>query len=140
MLLSSIPSFSFSYDPQAGIIWARWMEPLDEQQLKETFLALLGAARAHEGCRFFLLDIRHRPVAGPAQLQWAQQVLHPQLSAALGEPVFLAFVIAPGQRPHIEHPNIDTYLRAATTTDIYPYYFETEEAALSWLRHQQELA
>lgn len=130
--------FSLVYDAAARVLQACWPEPLTDAELQTTLLALLPTAQAHGNCRFWLLDVRQRPIASPMLRQWVRQVLHPRLSRGLNGPVFVAFVVAPGQRPAIEDPAMDLHLRAAAADSIYLYYFESEAAALDWLRNQQE--
>ena len=135
---SAIDTFTITYDPQHELLRARWTQPLSDEELQATLLALLAAAQTHANCRYWLLDVRQRPIASVAFRRWARQVLHPQLRAALGGPVFAAFLVTPAQRPAVENPAMDEYLRAAAAQELYPYYFEEEPAALSWLHDQQE--
>ena len=135
---TAIDSFTITYDTARELLRAHWARPLPDDQMQATLLALLPAAQAHDRCRFWLLDIRQRPLADDALRRWAREVFHPQLMASLGGPMFVAFLVAPGQRPAVENPAMDAHLRAAATTDLYPYYFETETAALDWLHYQQQ--
>lgn len=135
---SAIDTFTIAYDPQRALLRARWAQPLADEELQATLLALLGAAQTHANCRYWLLDVRQRPIANPGLQLWARQVLHPRLRAALGGPVFVAFVVAPSQRAAVDNPIMEEHLRAATANDLYPYYFDDELAALSWLHDQQE--
>ncbi|WP_375415787.1 hypothetical protein [uncultured Hymenobacter sp.] len=136
--VSATDTFTIAYDAQRELLRACWLQPLADEELQATLLELLTAAQRYANCRYWLLDARRRPIAGPALRRWARQVLHPQLYPALGGPVFVAFVVTPGQWPAIENVAMDQHLRAAAAEEVFPNYFEDEPTALNWLRDQQK--
>ena len=52
-------------------------------ELQGTYQAMLEAARAHGNCRFWLLDLRRRPLAGPDLNEWFRNQFSPQIAATL---------------------------------------------------------
>ena len=46
------------------------MQALPPPQLQGTYEAMLAAAKARSNCRFWLLDLRRRPLAGPDLNEW----------------------------------------------------------------------
>lgn len=108
--------------------------------MKITLLTLLHTAGEHGSCRFFLLDVRRRAIAGPAPQQLAPQVFYPQFAAALNDPVFGVYVVTTKQHLVVTHASTNTHPQAAIDNDGYPDYFETEAAAQHWLLDQQERA
>lgn len=118
----------------------RWLQALPPPELQGTYEAMLAAARAHGGCRFWLLDLRRRPLAGPDLNEWFRDQFSPQLAAALGGPLFTAYLAGPHQRLAAESEEMELHLRHEATLDSYPLFFDNEADAVSWLVAQQERA
>lgn len=92
--MSSFPidAFSLDYRADLGILVGRWLQALPPPELQGTYGAMLDAARAHGSCRFWLLDLRRRPLAGPSLNEWFRDQFSPQVTSALGGPLFTAYL------------------------------------------------
>ena len=65
-----INAFSLEYRPELGILIGCWKQALPPPELQGTYEAMLAVAKEHGNCRFWLLDLRRRPLAGPDLNQW----------------------------------------------------------------------
>jgi len=63
-------AFSLEYRADLGLLIGRWLQALPPPQLQGTYEAMLAAAKARSNCRFWLLDLRRRPLAGPDLNEW----------------------------------------------------------------------
>ncbi|RZK62079.1 MAG: hypothetical protein EOO59_03485 [Hymenobacter sp.] len=92
--MSVFPSnaFSLEYRADLGLVIGRWLMDLPPPALQGTYEAMLAAAQAHNNCRFWLLDLRRRPVAGPDLNEWFRDQFSPRLAAVLGGPLFTAYL------------------------------------------------
>ena len=133
-------AFSLEYRPDLGILIGRWLQALPPPELQGTYEAMLAAAKSHENCRFWLLDLRRRPLAGPDLNEWFRDQFSPQIASALGGPLFTAYLAAPHQRAAAESAEMELYLRHAATLDSYPLFYDDEAEAVNWLTDQQERA
>ena len=140
--MSSFPTDAFSIDYRfdLGILIGRWLQVMPPSELQGTYEAMLAAARAHGNCRFWLLDLRRRPLAGPHLNDWFQDQFSPQLAATLDGPLFTAYSAGPHQRQAAKSDEIELHLRHAATLDSYPLFYDDESQAVAWLCEQQERA
>jgi hypothetical protein len=109
-------------------------------ELQGTYEAMLGAAKSKGNCRFWLLDLRRRPLAGADLNEWFRDQFSPQVAAALDGPLFTAYLAGPHQRQAAESAEMELHLRHAATLDSYPLIYDDEAEAVSWLIEQQERA
>ena len=130
-------NFTCAYDPATGILRGHWAGPGAAATLPACYKQLLAVAQAHKDCRFWLLDMQHRDWHDESFARWFGECFAPQVSAALGQPVFIACVVRPGQRPQVEHLRTDLLLRLAAEVTIFPFYFDNVANATAWLRDQQ---
>ncbi len=129
--------FSLFYEPHDEILTGVWPRPLAPAQLPTCYEQLLAAAQAQRSCRFWLLDMRQRDWHSAAFRRWFTAEFVPRAVATLGQPLFIAYVVADEQQQFIESAPTDALLRQAATLNCFPFYFTCEEAALAWLRDQQ---
>ena len=101
---------------------------------------MLMAAKTHDNCRFWLLDLRRRPIAGPDLNEWFRDQYSPRLAAALGGPLLTAYLAGPHQRVAAESTEMELHLHREAALDSYPLFFDDEAAAVTWLCDQQERA
>jgi hypothetical protein len=101
---------------------------------------MLAAAQAHGNCRFWLLDLRRRPVAGPDLNAWFRDQFSPRIAAALNGPLFTAYLAGPHQRPATESDAMELYFRREAAVNAFPQLFENEVEAMDWLRAGQARA
>lgn len=106
--------------------------------MQGTYQAILAEAKTHGNCRFWLLDLRRRPLDGPDLNEWFRDQFSLQVAAALGGPLFTAYLAGPHQRLAAESTEMERHLRHAATLDSYPLFYDNE--AVSWLCDQQERA
>lgn len=133
-------AFSLEYRPDLGILVGRWLQALPPPELQATYEAMLAAAKTHDNCRFWLLDLRRRPLAGPDLVEWFRDQYSPLLAAALDGPLFTAYLAGPHQREAAESPEMELHLLREAALDSYPLFFDDEAAAVTWLCDQQERA
>ncbi|MGI4737263.1 MAG: hypothetical protein ACRYG7_19020 [Janthinobacterium lividum] len=130
-------AFSLAYRPDLGLIIGRWRADLPPPERQGTYEAMLAAAQAHGNCRFWLLDLCRRPVAGPDLNAWFRDPFSPRLAAALNGPLFTANLAGPHQRPAVESDAMALCFRREAAVDAFPQLFESEADAMAWLRAGQ---
>ena len=133
-------SFSLEYRADLGILVGRWLQALPPPELQGTYEAMLAAAREHDNCRFWLLDLRRRPLAGSDLNEWFREQFSPLLAATLGGPLVTAYLAGPHQRLAAESAEMELHLRQSATIDSYPLFYDNEAEAMTWLCDQQERA
>ncbi|WP_310392712.1 hypothetical protein [Hymenobacter sp.] len=140
MSIYSTGAFSLDYRADLGILIGRWLQALPPPALQGTYEAMLAAAKAHGNCRFWLLDLRRRPLAGPDLNDWFRTQFSPQVAATLDGPLFTAYLAGPHQRLAAESAEMELHLRRAASLDSYPLFYDNEADAVTWLCDQQERA
>jgi hypothetical protein len=133
-------AFSLEYRSDLGILIGRWLQALPPPEVQGTYQAMLAAAKEHNNCRFWLLDLRRRPLDGPDLNEWFRDQFSPQVAATLGGPLFSAYLSGPHQRQAAESAEMSEYLRRSASIDSYPLFYDNEADAVTWLREQQERA
>ena len=103
-------AFSLEYRADLGLLIGQWLQALPPLQLQGTHEAMLAAAKAHDNCRFWLLDLRRRPMAGLDLNGWFREQLSPQIASALGGPLFTAYLAGPHQRFVAESAEMELHL------------------------------
>lgn len=129
--------FTYAYEPATAMLRGNWAGPVPAATLPACYGQLLAAAQAHGACRFWLLDIQCRDWHDEAFARWFGDYFAPQVSTALGQPLFIACVVRPGQRLQIEDFRTELLLRLAAKFTIFPFYFDNVANAYAWLRDQQ---
>lgn len=137
--MSVFPSnaFSLEYRADLGLLIGRWLMDLPPPELQGTYEAMLAAAQTHGNCRFWLLDLRRRPVAGPDLNEWFRDQFSPRIAAALNGPLFTAYLAGPHQRPAAESNAMELYFRRESAVNAFPQLFENEAEPMGWLRAEQ---
>ena len=140
----SLPLITDAYtinSPQftGGVLRATWSRPAVPHELSSFYEELLVCARESGNCRFWLLDLSQRNWAEPSFLQWLGQEFVGQATAALGGPIFVAFLIAPQHLSQLKSSYIADIRCRATEVNFYFTFFENAALAVDWLRDQQEL-
>jgi hypothetical protein len=131
-----LDAFSWAYEPAAGLLRGEWAGPVPAAALPACYGQLLVAAEAHD-CRFWLLDMRRRNWHDAAFAEWFSTDFAAQASQVVGQPLFIACVVQPGQRPQVEGQCNEQLLRQITAYNVFPFYFADERLARAWLRDQQ---
>ncbi len=131
-------AFSLEYRADLGILVGRWLQALHPPELQGTYESMLAEATAHGNCRFWLLDLRRRPLAGSDLNEWFRDQFSPQIASALGGPLFTAYLAGPHQRLAAESAEMELHLRQAASLDSYPLFYDDEAEAMAWLADQQE--
>jgi hypothetical protein len=140
--MSDFPAnaFSLEYRPDLGLLIGRWLKDLPPSALQGTYEAMLATAQTHGNCRFWLLDLRRRPVAGPDLNAWFRDQFSPRITAALNGPLFTAYLAGPHQRPAAESEAMELYFRREAAVNAFPQLFENEAEAMEWLHAGQARA
>jgi hypothetical protein len=129
--------FTCAYEPATDLLRGSWAGPVPAAMLPACYGQLLAVAQAYGACRFWLLNMQQRDWHDGAFAQWFSSSFAPQASAALGQPLFIACVVQPGQRLQIEQDRTNLLLRLAAEFNIFPFYFDNIANAYAWLRDQQ---
>jgi hypothetical protein len=139
LTLTEPASFQLYYDPSIELIRGRWPDPVLDADLRGHYIELLAQAQQHNGCCYWLLDMRRRHWHMPSFGPWFSTEYAAAVQEALGRPVFIAYVLSPRHEASAESLRTQATQCTCTQHDIYPCFFATEEAALDWLHHQQAL-
>jgi hypothetical protein len=131
--------FQLHYDAATRLLCGTWLAPVLDADLRSHYAELLEAARQIGSC-YWLLDMRQRNWHMPSFSRWFSQEFGAAVQAAIGRPVFVAYVLSPRHQTAAEEIRTQLCQRESAAHDFYPYFFADESAALDWLRHQQELA
>ncbi|MDJ0366586.1 hypothetical protein QMK33_15610 [Hymenobacter sp. H14-R3] len=129
--------FACAYEPATATLRGSWAGPVAAATLPACYAQLLAMAQAHGACRFWLLDMQQRDWHDAAFAQWFGEYFVPQVSAVLGQPLFMACVVRPAQRLQVEDGRTELLLRRAAAFTIFPFYFDNAAHAHAWLRDQQ---
>jgi hypothetical protein len=137
MAVFTADAFSVEYRADLNLLIGRWLRALPPPELQGTYEVMLAAAHAQGNCRFWLLDLRRRPVAGLDLNEWFRDQFSPRTAAELGGPLVTAYLAGPHQRPTAESDALELHLRQRTAMNAFPQLFENEADAVHWLRVQQ---
>ena len=107
------------------------LQALPPLQLQGTYEAILATAKAYNNCRFWLLDLRRRPLTGSDLNEWFREQFSPQIASALGSRLFTAYLAGPHQRLAAESAEMELYLCHAATLDPYPLFYDDEAEAVT---------
>ena len=132
--------FALSYETEPNLLAGRWLRDVADRSLLPPQEELLTAALHHNRCRFWLLDMRRQATFSPLLLEWLGSLLAQQVVSVLGSPVFMACVADESHRAEIEGLSTETLLRQQAEHEFYPYFFNDEEAARTWLADSQDHA
>jgi len=133
-------AFSLDYRPDLGILIGRWLHDLPPPELQATYEVMLAEARARANCRYWLLDLRRRPVKEVDLNVWISEQFTPVIAADMGGALFTACLVGPEQRAIVEGTRMSNYLRQAADLESYPCFFDDEAAAVTWLTDLRERA
>lgn len=139
MPVSSHTDFTFSvhYDPATQQVHACWCGAVPDADLYGHYAELMATAEAHGNCRFWLLDAQARTNSSPAFGRWMGNEFAPLAYAALGQPLFLAYVVPPAHRAAISSPAGQAMQHSCAAHSVYSFYFDDLVPAQEWLAHQQ---
>ncbi|GAA4348735.1 hypothetical protein GCM10023185_04920 [Hymenobacter saemangeumensis] len=140
--MSDFPAGAFSLDhrPDLGILIGRWLRNLPPPELQATYRVMLEEARAHSSCRYWLLDLRRRPVTEVDLNVWISEQFTPVIATDMGGALFTAFLVGPDQQAAIESEHMSNYLRQLADLELYPNFFDNEADAVTWLADLRERA
>ena len=109
-------------------------------ELQETYEVMLKEARSNDCCRYWLLDLRRRPVTEIDLNVWMSEQFTPVIASDMGGALFTAFLVGPDQRHAVESEDMGTYLRQQANLEVYPSFFDNEAEAVAWLVDLRERA
>ena len=132
----STDAFSLEYRLDLGILIGCWLQALPPPEQQGMYEAMLAAAQANGSHRFWLLDLCRRPLAGQGLNEWFRDQFSPQIAAALGGPLFTAYLAGPYQRQAAENAEMEFHLCHAASLDSYPLFYDDEAGAVAWLSEQ----
>lgn len=129
-------AFSLEYIAEQHLLVARWLQPMELADLKQSYEAILEAALANGNCRHWLLDVRRRPVGDATALEWFGQEFSPRLLNALGGPLFAAYFAMIDDLAARDHEGIQKSIAEGELGGTHYHYFNREGEALAWLASQ----
>ena len=130
-------TFQLTYDDANSLLLGTWPGQVLDVELRHQYEELLVAAQRHGSCRYWLLDMRARNWHMPSFGRWFGADFAAAVHRALGQPVFIGYVLSPRHREAASTPRTQATQRGCATHNVYPYFFDSPDAALDWLRHQQ---
>ena len=137
MAAASADRFSLTYDPTHYLLIGHWLSGQDDQALYPSYQQLLAAAKAHDNCRYWLLDMQQRAWHSASFTQWYTDLLANLVVRELGAPVFVAYVAAEHHRSEIDSVATQAMLRQTAQVEFYPYFLNNESSARDWLVYHQ---
>lgn len=129
--------FTSTYDASRRQLVACWRYPATDIELYEQYAELMALAETHDCCRFWQLDMVARNWHTPAFGRWFGHEFAPLAHAALGKPLFIAYILEAQHQPFANSPGTQATQSSCATHDVYPFFFEEEGSAQEWLAHQQ---
>lgn len=132
------PDFlELQYRADLRVLLGRWTRPIALEESRQGYARMLEAARKYEA-RFWLLDIRRRPHVDNANVEWLLTSYYPQLPAALGGTVYLAYLLAPELRRELTDGGLVPSDEEYQGRPFQMGKFIVEQEATAWLRARQE--
>lgn len=133
---ASAAVFSLAYDAAQHLLVGHWLAE-QADNLHPSYERLLAAAKAHDNCRFWLLDMHQRRWHSASFAKWYGELLANLVVRELGSPVFVAYVTAESHRQAINSVATQALLRQTAQAEFYPYFFTNEQDARDWLIYYQ---
>jgi hypothetical protein len=130
-------TFSATYDPATQQVHAHWRGIVPDADLYAHYAELMAIAEAHDNCCYWLLDAQARTNSSPTFGRWMGNEFAPLAHAALGQPLFLAYVVSPAHRAAVGGPAGQAMQHSCAAHSVYSFYFEDMAPAQEWLAHQQ---
>ena len=137
LTLNSQAVFQFHYDAAADLLQGGWPGPVLDADLRGHYAELLLAAQQHGGCCYWLLDMRGRNWHMPSFGHWFTTEFIAAVHVALGQPVFIAYLLSPRHRSAAETTREQLAQQASRERQVYPSAFADEVAARAWLQQQR---
>ena len=131
------PTFTCTYDTVHQRLHGCWHGPVTDAELYEHYADLMALAEIHENCRFWQLDMVARNWQHKGFGWWFSNEFAPMAHAALGGPLFIAYVLGAAHHAAANSPGNQVIQHNCAAADVYPFLFEDPECAQEWLVHQQ---
>ncbi|RSK29514.1 hypothetical protein [Hymenobacter metallilatus] len=130
----SPPYLRIRYEGRRRTLLGEWQRSVMPFELHQGYAQLLTTATEYQCC-YWLIDITRRlSPLGAADVSWLTEEYFPQLQPCLGNPVYLAYVMAPYQ---LAGMLAMPYTPQQPESPGLPYYFQRftdEESARHWLK------
>jgi hypothetical protein len=136
LTLNKQDTFYFQYDAAADLVRGGWLAPVLDADLRSHYAQLLRVAQQH-GCCCWLLDMRGRNWHMPSFGQWFSTEFVAAVQAALGQPVFIAYLLSPRHHSAADTVREQHAQHESRAQQVYPAAFADEAAALAWLSQQR---
>jgi hypothetical protein len=130
-------TFTATYDAGTNQVRAHWRGAVPDADLYAHYAELMAIAEANGNCCFWLLDAQARANSTPTFGRWMGNDFAPLAYAALGQPLFMAYVVSPAYRAAVSSPAGQAMQHSCAAHSVYSFYFEDLEPAQEWLAHQQ---
>lgn len=134
MLFTSLDFYAVTHQLCPPLLRDVNQRALSAEEITEACELLLAAARQH-GCCDWLLDGRSNPSEQPPELhQWMREEYFPRVRAALGQPLHVAFLVAPAIRQGLERRGLSSVEELHPGVDAIGWFADD---ALAWLARQR---
>ncbi|MBC8082842.1 MAG: hypothetical protein H7Z21_06470 [Hymenobacter sp.] len=133
MLVTNLEYLLLSHRPDLGQVFLRWSRPATSQEHRTGYLAALEIARREKVGRW-LVDLRSRGLADPADLHWTFTTFREQLNNALpGIRPYLAYLVLPYHADTLGQRLAEEMATDSLNTMAVRVFTE-EQAAQVWLQ------
>jgi len=140
LILNEQDVFQLCYHAADGLLYGRWLAPVLDADLRIHYGELLQEAQLAGNCRYWLLDIRRRNWHMPSFGHWASTEFVPAVRAALGPPIFVAYVMGPRHLSAATRPQDRRTQEQIRAQQLFSESFADEASARAWLHQQRQLA
>ncbi|UOQ68304.1 hypothetical protein [Hymenobacter volaticus] len=133
----STPDYlTITYRDDLRMVVARWLRPTSSVETREGYNFILKAG-IHFKCPYWLLDGRRRLPADAETTNWGLFEFFPQLSAQMGQRVYLSQLLSPSYQQATDA--IPAFHQLESTSQTYQMRrFNDEALAVEWLRTRQQ--
>ena len=124
---------TLTYRPDLDVLVARWLRPIELDELEQGYWALLAEAERRQ-CRRWLIDVRRRRNTHRMGAAWMVSTFLPELGPRLGGRTRLAYFLMPA---FMREPEADAAFPPPEFFDGKPFVgerFVEEHEALAWLQ------
>jgi hypothetical protein len=126
-------TLSITYRPDLQALIVRWLEPVEDEQVRYDYDAVQTAAQANGTCRLWLFDVRRRSLGSDELNNWIGQEFFPRLTKVLNGPVSIAFLATPRQLAGVVLGSGQNAVQAGIESGVRSRFFADEGPALTWL-------
>jgi hypothetical protein len=120
-----------TYRKDLDILFLRWYQRPDSQQLRQGYLSALDMAREVKSA-YWMFDLRSRGQIAEEDQDWMLQTFFPQIEEEFGYESYFANLVTPTHFAYIrDHVGLDYLQNYGVLTQLG--VFQSEQEAVTWL-------